>query len=115
MTEVPSSVNVTVGANDTLERYSRAYLMYVTGTVIYPILSTMNMALVHWQCLEDLSIVNEYAWGAGMLAHIHSALRDAKFLVKGKSSNQFVSGRLTAACKFHFKFFILLIKFYYLI
>lgn len=48
MTRFPVSVNVTVGAisnaykhydnhmdDDTLERYSRAYLMYVTGTVIY--------------------------------------------------------------------------------
>ncbi|XP_012846498.1 PREDICTED: uncharacterized protein LOC105966489 [Erythranthe guttata] len=99
---VSTSVNVKVGDilgaypshnddmnEEELDRYCRAYLMYIIGTIIFPNTPNNTMCLANFKFLEDLSRVDSYAWGAGMLAHIHDALHSSKKDFRGNLRNTF--------------------------
>lgn len=53
---------------DGLKKYAIAYLLYIIGTVIYSSFSKLKVPACFIHLVKDLAKVNDYAWGAGVLA-----------------------------------------------
>ena len=56
------------------DRYIRAYILYLLGSVVLPGLAG-DISLVFLPLLENLHEIKSYAWGAAALAHLHCCLK----------------------------------------
>lgn len=57
---------------------TRAYILYLLGSFFFSSTCTKNVSVFYLPLLEDLDKVNDYAWGAAVLAYIHVSLRAVK-------------------------------------
>ena len=57
-----------------LERYVRAYLLYLLGTILFPDISGNRVHLIYFPLLIDLHRLHDYSWGSGVLAYLYRNL-----------------------------------------
>ncbi|KAL3636120.1 hypothetical protein CASFOL_020667 [Castilleja foliolosa] len=67
--EFPDEADIEV-----VDRYARAYLLYIIGTIVFPAVHRSQVPIMYLELIANFDEINSYAWGAGMLAHIHQAL-----------------------------------------
>ncbi|KAJ0030521.1 hypothetical protein Pint_12780 [Pistacia integerrima] len=85
-------VNVPADSPD-IHRYVRAYLLYIFGCVVFPGLSRHQVPEDYLHLFDDLSAIDDFAWGLAMLAHLHVALervRDKNSKGKNLSASCFI-------------------------
>ncbi|XP_031255458.1 protein MAINTENANCE OF MERISTEMS-like [Pistacia vera] len=83
-------VNVPADSPD-IHRYVRAYLLFVLGCVVFPGLPRHQVPGDYLHLFDDLSAIDDFAWGSAMLAHLHVALKR----VRDKNSK---GKNLSASC-----------------
>lgn len=59
---------------EVVERYTRAYILYLFGSVLFPDPSGNKVNLKWLLFLEDFRKCGQFAWGAAVLAHIYREL-----------------------------------------
>lgn len=57
---------------------TRAYILYLLGSFFFTSTSTNIVSSSYLPLLEDLDRVNDYAWGAAVLACLHTSLKAFK-------------------------------------
>jgi hypothetical protein len=65
--------------DDVIDRYApRAYMLDILGCIVLPTVPKLKVPVMYFSLLREISDVDTFAWGATMLAHVHSALIKAK-------------------------------------
>ncbi|QHO20187.1 uncharacterized protein DS421_11g335700 [Arachis hypogaea] len=59
---------------ESIERYVRAHIFCVLGTVVFPDKSTTSLNLNFLPLLQDFHQISRYSWGAASLAHLYRLL-----------------------------------------
>ncbi|KAL5579455.1 hypothetical protein UlMin_011897 [Ulmus minor] len=75
---------------DTLERHTRAYLLYLVGSTIFSTTTGNKVSIMYLPLFEIFDEAGKYAWGAAALAFLYRALGNAS--LKSQST---ISGSLT--------------------
>ncbi|CAI9094354.1 OLC1v1030079C1 [Oldenlandia corymbosa var. corymbosa] len=77
---------------DEIKKCARAYMLYLLGCVLFPA-ARYQVCAIFISLLKDLNLVDEYAWGAALLVHLHSAMKIMKHTsLRGEGKN------LTSCC-----------------
>ena len=67
--ELPQQPNRT-----TLHRHTRAYILQLCSTVLFPTAATGKVSLQFLQFLENIDSIGNYSWGSAFLAFLYSQL-----------------------------------------
>ncbi|RYR47632.1 hypothetical protein Ahy_A07g033578 [Arachis hypogaea] len=59
---------------ESLERYVRAHIFCVLGTIVFPDKSTVSLNSKFLPLLRDFHRISGYSWGAASLAHLYRSL-----------------------------------------
>ncbi|WCJ24839.1 Aminotransferase-like plant mobile domain family protein [Euphorbia peplus] len=78
------------GPMEEIERYTRAYLLYLVGSTIFSTTTGNKVPIMYLPLFEDFEKAGKYAWGAATLAFLYRAL--GKATLKSQST---ISGCLT--------------------
>ena len=71
---------------DTVERSARAYLLYVFGCVLFPDTSATRAPCSWLEFLSNMGTVDQYAWGAALLAYTYRRLGEASMYSRRQTS-----------------------------
>lgn len=90
---------------ETLERHTRAYLLYLVGSTIFSTTTGNKVSVMYLPLFENFDEAGKFAWGAAALAFLFRALGNAS--LKSQST---ISGSLTLlqVTHMHFSVFIFL-------
>lgn len=69
---------------EVIERYTRAYLLYLVGSTIFSTTTGNKVPVMYLPLFEDFEEAGKYAWGAAALAFLYRALGNAS--VKSQST-----------------------------
>lgn len=69
---------------EVIERYTRAYLLYLVGSTIFSTTTGNKVPVMYLPLFEDFDEAGRYAWGAAALAFLYRALGNAS--VKSQST-----------------------------
>ena len=58
----------------TLHRHTRAYILQLCSSIVFPTAATGKVSLQFLQFLENMDLVGHYSWGAACLAWLYSHL-----------------------------------------
>lgn len=75
---------------ETLERHTRAYLLYLVGSTIFSTTTGNKVSVMYLPLFESFDEAGKFAWGAAALAFLYRALGNAS--LKSQST---ISGSLT--------------------
>ena len=67
-------------SQEVLEQYSRAYLLYMLGTLLFLDMSGGNIFVIFLPLLGNLSKVHEYGWGVAVLFFLYAGFHRIKRL-----------------------------------
>lgn len=73
-----------------VERYTRAYLLYLVGSTIFSTTTGNKVSIIYLSFFENFDEAGQYAWGAAALAFLYRTLGNASL-----SSQGTISGSLT--------------------
>lgn len=88
---------------ETLERHTRAYLLYLVGSTIFSTTTGNKVSVMYLPLFENFDDAGKFAWGAAALAFLYRALGNAS--LKSQST---ISGSLTLlqVTHVHFSVFV---------
>ena len=67
--ELPEQVN-----EATLHRHTRAYILQLCSTLLFPTVATGKINLQYLQYLEHIDLIGQYSWGSACLAFLYNNL-----------------------------------------
>lgn len=77
-------------SSETIERYTRAYLLYLVGSTIFSTTTGNKVPIMYLPLFENFDEAGKYAWGAAALAMLYRTLGNASLKSQGT-----ISGSLT--------------------
>lgn len=86
-----------------IDKYVLAYVLYITGTLLFPSKDAGSVPAMYLSVLEDISKIKGYAWGAAVLAHSFYQFRLA---TKRKATKSFTGNTLFFEVNFFFYWFL---------
>ncbi|PON48172.1 Aminotransferase-like mobile domain containing protein [Parasponia andersonii] len=77
-------------STETIERYTRAYLLYLVGSTIFSTTTGNKVSIMYLPLFEDFDEAGKFAWGAAAIAFLYRTLGNASLKSQGT-----ISGSLT--------------------
>lgn len=77
-------------STETIERYTRAYILYLVGSTIFSTTTGNKVSIMYLPFFENFEEAGKFAWGAAALAFLYRTLGNASLKSQGT-----ISGSLT--------------------